>query len=58
VSARIARTADDEFAVQFAADAATRTKIIRHLYSGRHAVEIGHIRPIRVAAAIISRLAR
>jgi cellulose synthase (UDP-forming) len=58
VAARIARSADGEFAIQFAPDAATRTRIIRHLYSGRHAVEIGQIRPIRVAAAIISRLAR
>jgi cellulose synthase (UDP-forming) len=56
--ARIARTEKEEFAIQFSLDAAARAQIIRHIYSGRHGVEVRQIRPIRVAAAIINRIAR
>jgi cellulose synthase (UDP-forming) len=56
--ARIARIGPQDFAVEFERSEASRSKIIRYIYSGRYSTDVGRIQPTRVAAAIFKRIVR
>ena len=58
VPAKITRLGSSEFAVRFEPNEAVKSKMIRHIYSGRYSADVGRVRPARVAAAIIRRLSR
>ena len=56
--ATIVRADAGSFAVGFAATDETRANLIRFVYSGRYSADVPQIAPMRVAAAILGRVAR
>ena len=58
IAATIVRGGDDSFAVSFHDSDAARADLIRYVYSGRYSATVPRILPIRVAAAVISRVVR
>ena len=56
--ATIVRADAGRFAVGFAATDETRANLIRFVYSGRYSADVPQIAPMRVAAAILGRVAR
>jgi len=44
--------------VEFDPNEAVKSKMIRHIYSGRYSAHVGQVRPTSVAAAIIRRISR
>jgi cellulose synthase (UDP-forming) len=58
LDATIVRSGKDDFAVGFNASGSARADLIRHIYSGRFSASIRHIKPARVAAAVLARVMR
>jgi cellulose synthase/poly-beta-1,6-N-acetylglucosamine synthase-like glycosyltransferase len=58
LEAQVARQGSGEFGLHLEGSEAARTDMIRHIYSGRYSADVGKIRPVRIAAAIIGRIAK
>ncbi len=56
--AKIVRSFEDGFAVQFAPSKEMRARLIRHVYCGKHDHSVRAIRPGSVATAVVNRVFR
>ena len=58
VPAKIVRKGDNDFALSFAGNDASRAALIRLLYSGKYSAAVTGIKPARVAFAVLDRVMR